>query len=261
MLRIACALLATTAVHGAVLLSESFAGVAPGVYQTGKTLNTATVVVGPVTVAAAGGGNYVTFGTGGEIKLGSVNLTAGTKYYLSFSLIGGPSLASYTVALVGMSGCNSPVNCALVDEIYGLAPNAQAPAVLVSNVPFTPMVTGQYFAFFANQSSPGASAQLTSVVLSDAPYTPPAPTPTPTPTPSPSPSTSIVPGQGIVIMPDPVSGEITVEIDSTTQPRYFTGVGAPTINCVVGRDTYTDTVAQNYYVCTAVNTWRLVPTL
>lgn len=66
----------------------------------------------------------------------------------------------------------------------------------------------------------------------------------------------IEPDQGIVVSPNPVNGAVTVQIDSTVVPRYFTGSGAPSINCTQGRDFYTDTgVGNSQFGCSSTNTW------
>jgi hypothetical protein len=66
----------------------------------------------------------------------------------------------------------------------------------------------------------------------------------------------IQPQQGIVVSPDPVSGAVNVQIDSTVVPRYFTGAGAPSITCTAGRDFYTDTTNLNLHFCDNTNTWK-----
>lgn len=64
------------------------------------------------------------------------------------------------------------------------------------------------------------------------------------------------PTGGIVIGTNPIQGSISVGIDSTEIPRYYTGQGAPTQNCTQGRDFYTDTVGLMLYFCPSTNTWQ-----
>jgi len=57
-------------------------------------------------------------------------------------------------------------------------------------------------------------------------------------------------GDGIV-----VNGN-TIAVEDAVVPMYYTGAGAPTITCVMGRDFYIDTAAGNLYFCKAAGQWQ-----
>ena len=65
-------------------------------------------------------------------------------------------------------------------------------------------------------------------------------------------STSYTAGTGIAI-----SGSAIATEDAMI-PVYYTGAGAPTIGCTLGRDYYVDLMAGNLYFCKAANTWQAV---
>jgi len=65
----------------------------------------------------------------------------------------------------------------------------------------------------------------------------------------------MTPGTGIVTMLNGATGVKTVSTDSTVIPQYTTGSGAPSGNCVAGRDFYTDTANGNLWFCKTTNTW------
>jgi hypothetical protein len=66
----------------------------------------------------------------------------------------------------------------------------------------------------------------------------------------------IAPGSGVLSASNPSTGVQTLSTDPTQVPRYFTGAGAPSTNCMAGRDFYTDTSGLNLYFCDAANTWK-----
>lgn len=47
-----------------------------------------------------------------------------------------------------------------------------------------------------------------------------------------------------------------ISLDDATVPRYRTGSGIPSLNCIPGRDLYLNTVSRNLYYCEQSNTWR-----
>lgn len=61
----------------------------------------------------------------------------------------------------------------------------------------------------------------------------------------------ISPGSGISSLTDPTTGVQTLSTDAFTVPRYFTGSGVPGINCVQGRDFFTDLSGLALYFCSA----------
>lgn len=67
----------------------------------------------------------------------------------------------------------------------------------------------------------------------------------------------VSPGSGIASSDDPTTGIKTLTTDSTIVPRYFTGSGAPGINCTTGRDFYTNVVSSTAYFCESTNNWGL----
>jgi hypothetical protein len=68
-------------------------------------------------------------------------------------------------------------------------------------------------------------------------------------------------GPGISIANNPVTGVDSYSTDPTITPRYFTGSGAPSINCTAGQAFYTDTTANRQYGCSATNTWLAFPSV
>jgi hypothetical protein len=62
-------------------------------------------------------------------------------------------------------------------------------------------------------------------------------------------------GTGVSTITDGATGVKTVSTDSTIIPQYTTGSGAPSGNCVSGRDFYTDTTNGNLWWCKLANTW------
>jgi len=51
-----------------------------------------------------------------------------------------------------------------------------------------------------------------------------------------------------------------VEIEDAVIPVYYTGAGAPSLNCSAGRDYYVDTTAGVLYYCAGAGQWRAVVT-
>jgi hypothetical protein len=66
----------------------------------------------------------------------------------------------------------------------------------------------------------------------------------------------IAAGSGVMSASNPSTGVQTLSTDPTQVPRYFTGSGAPSTNCMAGRDFYTDTSGLTLYFCDAANTWK-----
>lgn len=67
-----------------------------------------------------------------------------------------------------------------------------------------------------------------------------------------------VAGDGLQTVNNTTSGITAMQVDASLIPRYFTGAGAPALNCTQGRDFYLDTAAAALYQCTASNTWGAV---
>ena len=65
----------------------------------------------------------------------------------------------------------------------------------------------------------------------------------------------IAPGDGIASVADSATGAQILSTDPTIVPRYFTGSGAPSMNCTAGRDFFIDTSGAHLYFCSSANTW------
>lgn len=65
-------------------------------------------------------------------------------------------------------------------------------------------------------------------------------------------------GDGLTSVNNPATGITTLQVDTTQVPRYSTGVGAPSQNCVQGRDFYLDTAASALYHCPTTNIWAAI---
>ena len=63
---------------------------------------------------------------------------------------------------------------------------------------------------------------------------------------------ALTPGSGITI-----SGS-TLAVEDSVVPIYYTGAGAPTINCMTGRDFYIDSSSGSLYFCKGTNQWQAV---